>query len=92
MKTYVFVRNWVDDCLAGPRAMLLASVAVVLPILLSGLMISAVSRSAFALTLFGAISVVWLAFVFWRGWRLGKADAFKRDRSHETSNRRGLNG
>ena len=80
MKPYILVRNWVDACLAGRRAMSVADVPLTLPILLGGVLAFGVSQDTAIMVIFLFIAFAWAAFVFWRGIRLGRADAFKRDR------------
>lgn len=80
MKRYLVVRDWVDGCLAGPRSLKKVEDPVVLPLSVTGLLVFSVSRSRAAVIIFILVAFVWLTFVSWRGWRLGKADALKRDR------------
>ena len=80
MKAYVAIRDWVDGCLAGPRAMSIADVPLVLPIALTAVLTFSVTRGTAALIIVVIAASTWAGFVFWRGWRLGKADALKRDR------------
>lgn len=80
MKPYILVRNWVDDCLAGPRAMSIADAPLTLPTLLGGILAFSLSHDTAMMVIFLIIAFAWAAFVVWRGIRLGRADAFKRDR------------
>ena len=80
MRLYLAIRNWVDECLAGPRAMSIADVPLVVPLLLLGIVTLSIFPSPVAVGLLLAAGTPWVAFVSWRGWRLGKADALKRDR------------
>jgi hypothetical protein len=73
------LRRWVDRNLSssGQRA----SVAVVLPPLGFSLpCISILPKLPGALASI-TFTIIWAAFLIWRGTRLGRADALKRDRS-----------
>ena len=86
MKPYILVRDWVDACLAGPRALSVADVPLWLPILLAGVLTFSLSRATATIIVFGATAFAWAVFVIWRGWRLGRAEAFKRDRDDKGAN------
>ena len=80
MKLCLAIRDWVDECLAGPRAMSIADIPLMLPLLLLALITFSLFPSPVAFGTLLVAGIPWVAFVSWRGWRLGKADALKRDR------------
>ena len=60
--------------------MSIADVPFVLPVLLLAIVTLSLFSSSVAVGILLVAGTPWVAFVSWRGWRLGKTDALKRDR------------
>jgi len=60
--------------------MSIADVPLVLPLALLGVVTFSLARNTATTVAFAVFAVALVSFVIWRGWRLGKADALKRDR------------